>query len=168
MSLLTEADANPDAASADRVIARALHYLEARLKENCDQRLCLQETGEQLHPRDVQAYLKLQLAAEINEVFAVLFFDNALRLLAFEKLFYGSISMATVHARVVVQRALAHNASHVILAHNHPAGTTKPSRGDSTTTQILKQILGIVDVQVVDHLIVAGEHLYSFAENGCL
>ena len=64
------------------------------------------------------------------------------------------------------QRALALNAAAVILAHNHPSGVAEPSRADEFLTQTLKSALGLVDVRFLDHFIVAGEHVVSFAERG--
>jgi len=73
-----------------------------------------------------------------------------------------------VHAREVVKAALAHNASGVILAHNHPSGTCEPSHSDQTLTHLLKDALGLVDVKVLDHFVIAGQEAFSFAENGLL
>ena len=67
-----------------------------------------------------------------------------------------------------VKRALALNSSAVILAHNHPSGTAEPSRADEFLTQTLKQALQLIDVRVVDHLVVGGNHVVSFAERGLL
>jgi len=64
--------------------------------------------------------------------------------------------------------ALAHNAAAVALAHNHPSSVAEPSRADEYLTQTLKSALGLVDVRVIDHLIVAGDTVLSFAERGLL
>jgi DNA repair protein RadC len=71
---------------------------------------------------EVKNYLRLQLAMEANEVFGVIFLNQQHRILAFEKLFQGTINEASVYPRVIVQRALHHNAASLILAHNHPSG----------------------------------------------
>jgi DNA repair protein RadC len=112
----------------------------------------------------IKRYLRLQLGAELNEVFAVLFLSNKLHLLAFEKLFQGTISTATVYPRVVVQRALSHNAAGVVLVHNHPSGDVAPSAADKAITEQLKSVLGVIDVQVVDHFIVTSQTAFSFVE----
>jgi len=67
-----------------------------------------------------------------------------------------------------VKRALHHNAGAVILAHNHPSGVAEPSHADETLTQALKQALALVDVRVLDHFIVAGGGVISFAERGLI
>lgn len=73
---------------------------------------------------------------------------------------------AFVHPRPVVEAAVRHKASSVILAHNHPAGSIKPSSHDLKLTRNLVQALGGMNVQVVDHIIVAGEQIYSFQREG--
>ncbi|EPW0577562.1 JAB domain-containing protein, partial [Escherichia coli] len=88
--------------------------------------------------------------------------------IAFEELFKGTISSVTVHPRIVLQRALHHNAAAVVLAHNHPSANTTPSQADKLITERLAQVLGMVDVKVLDHLIVGGSDIYSFAEHGLI
>ena len=68
----------------------------------------------------------------------------------------------------MVKAALAHNAAAVILAHNHPSGLAEPSRADELLTQSLKQALALVDIRTLDHFIVAGSQLVSFAERGLM
>jgi DNA repair protein RadC len=71
-------------------------------------------------PESSRAYLRLKIAERKYEVFACVFVDNRHRIIAFEELFRGTIDGASVHPRVVVQRALAINAAAVLLVHNHP------------------------------------------------
>ena len=72
----------------------------------------------------------------------------------------------SVYPREVVLRALHHQASAVVLAHNHPSGSVQPSRADEMLTQTLKSALALVDVRVVDHIIVAQGQTLSMAERG--
>ena len=116
----------------------------------------------------VKTYLRLQLGSLGHEVFAVLFLDSQLRLIAMETLFQGSLTHTTVHPREVVKRALALGAGAVILAHNHPSGVAEPSKADELMTQRLSQALALVDVRVVDHLVVGAGEVVSFAERGLL
>lgn len=116
----------------------------------------------------VKTYLRLHLGSLGHEVFAVLFLDTQLRLIALEQLFQGSLSATTVHPREVVKRALALGAGAVILAHNHPSGVAEPSRADELLTKHLAQALALVDVRVVDHFIVGAGDVVSFAERGLL
>jgi DNA repair protein RadC len=80
----------------------------------------------------------------------------------------GLIDRSPVHPREVFADALADRAAAIIVAHNHPSGSAKPSRADESLTQTLKLALALVDVRVLDHLIVAGSAILSFAERGLL
>ncbi|MFG6416608.1 DNA repair protein RadC [Roseateles sp. DC23W] len=120
------------------------------------------------NPDAVKTYLRLQLSGLGHEVFAVMFLDAQLRLIAMETLFQGTLTSTTVHPREVVKRALALGAGAAILAHNHPSGVAEPSRADELLTQRLSEALALVDVRVVDHLVVGGNEVVSFAERGLL
>lgn len=115
----------------------------------------LQEAPAFAQPDEVAQYLQLHLAHKAHEVFAVLFLNSQHRLIAMEELFRGTLNQTSVYPREVVVRALHHQAAAVILAHNHPSGELTPSSADQTLTQRLQQALQLVDVQVLDHLIVA-------------
>jgi len=117
-------------------------------------------------PQAVKQYLQLMLASRTYESFVVLFVDVRNRLIASEELFRGSLTHTSVYPREVVKAALAHNAASVILAHNHPSGSPEPSAADRSLTQALKQALALVDIRVLDHFVVAGRQVYSFAEHG--
>lgn len=119
-------------------------------------------------PRVVRDYLRLLLGGRQQEVFLVLFLDTQHRVIASEELFHGTLSQTSVYPREVVKRALAHNAAAVILAHNHPSGVAEPSQADQLLTTALKQALGLVDVRVLDHFVVAGGQPLSFAEKGMI
>lgn len=119
-------------------------------------------------PQAVRHYLQLLLAAKPYEIFVVLFLDVKNRLIASDELFRGTLTHTSVYPREVVKATLAHNAASVIFAHNHPSGTPDPSAADHSLTQALKQALALVDVRVLDHFIVAGHHVHSFAEHGQL
>jgi DNA repair protein RadC len=108
------------------------------------------------------------LARLEHEVFMALFLDAQNRVIAAEELFRGTLTQTSVYPREVVKRALVHNAAAVILAHNHPSGVAEPSRADEFLTQTLRQSLSLVDARVLDHFIVAGNGVVSFAERGLL
>ena len=119
-------------------------------------------------PRAVRDYLRLLLGGRQQEVFIVLFLDTQHRVIAFEEMFYGTLSQTSVYPREVVKRALAHNSAAVILAHNHPSGLAEPSQSDRLLTDALKQALALVDVRVLDHFVVAMGQTLSFAEKGLI
>lgn len=119
-------------------------------------------------PAETRRYLQVALAEHKNEVFAALFLDNRHRVLAFEVLFLGTIDGTAVYPRVVVAKALAHNAAAVIFVHNHPSGVAEPSRADELLTHRLKDALALVDIRVLDHIVVSGETTVSLAERGVI
>lgn len=117
----------------------------------------------------VRRYLKLSLADRSYEVFHALWLDARNRLIASEELFRGTLTQTSVYPREIVRRALHHNAAAVIFAHNHPSGVADPSAADEHLTTHLQSALGLVDVRVLDHFIIAGmSEPYSFSEHGKL
>lgn len=119
-------------------------------------------------PQQVRDYLCLKLGGLTREIFVVLFLDAQHRVIAQEELFAGTLTQTSVYPREVVRRALHHNAAAVIFAHNHPSGVAEPSRADELLTQALQEALGLVDVRVLDHFVIAGNCALSFAERGLL
>lgn len=116
----------------------------------------------------VTDYLRLYFGRQSHESFVVLFLDVGNKLIACTEMFRGTLSHTSVYPREVVKAALACNAASVIFAHNHPSGTVKPSQADKTLTHLLRQALGLVDIRVLDHIIVAGSETFSFAERGLM
>jgi DNA repair protein RadC len=84
------------------------------------------------------------------------------------ELFRGTIDGASVHPREVVKLALARNAAAILIVHNHPTQVAEPSAADEAITRRLVSALSLIDVRVLDHLIVAGPDVLSFAERGLL
>jgi DNA repair protein RadC len=142
----------------DQTIARALKILDGRLR-----------SGSALtSPQAVRDYLRLSLGGREHEVFITIFLDAQHRVLEFEELFRGTLTQTSVYPREVVKAALKANAAAVIFAHNHPSGLAEPSQADELLTRQLREALGMVDVKVLDHFIVAGRQTLSFAERGLL
>jgi len=120
-------------------------------------------------PGAVRDWLRLKLGHRPQEIFMALWLDAQNRLLFSEVLFTGTLTQTSVYPREVVKQALARNAAAVILAHNHPSGIAEPSSADEMLTRNLRQALALVDVQLLDHFIVAGNaQPLSFAERGLL
>jgi len=140
----------------------ALELARRALKEDISSRDALSS------PRAVRDYLRLTLAGREQEVFVVLLLDAQHRVIACEELFHGTLTQTSVYPREVVKCSLRHNAAAVIFAHNHPSGVAEPSHADEILTRSLKSALALVDIQVLDHFIVAGTQAISFAERGLL
>lgn len=117
-------------------------------------------------PQASGRFFQDKLAGLEREVFAAVFLDTRHRLIEYAELFQGTIDGAEVHPREVVRQALRCNAAAVIVAHNHPSGTTDPSAADRAVTARLKQALALVDVRLLDHIIVAGTRTLSLATSG--
>lgn len=116
----------------------------------------------------VRTYLRLKLAGEALEVFAVIFLDRQNGVLAYERMFEGTIDGTQVFIRAVVKRAVEHNCASVILAHNHPSGATDPSPADKGITVRLRKALEYIDVRVLDHVIIGEGKPFSFVDAGLL
>lgn len=119
-------------------------------------------------PHAVQRYITQQLKAERREVFAVVFLDSQLCLLAFEKLFFGTTTACSVYVREVMSRTLAHRAVQIIIAHNHPDAPANPSEADLALTRQLAQACHVLDIQLIDHVIVGSKGSRSLALEGLM
>jgi DNA repair protein RadC len=142
----------------EQTIKRALKILDARMRHE----------PVLSAPTAVRDYLRLSLHDRGHEVFVCIFLDSQHRVISCEELFRGTLAQTSVYPREVVKAALAHNAAAVIFSHNHPSGIAEPSRADELLTQSLKQALALMDIRTLDHFVVAGNELVSFAERGLL
>ena len=119
-------------------------------------------------PQVVRDFLRVKLGALEHEVFGVIHLDAQNRVIDYVEMFRGTVSQTSVYPREVVKEELARNSAALLLVHNHPSDSTQPSRADEMLTQTLKSALALVDVRVLDHLIVAGSAILSFAERGLM
>ncbi|MDR2507488.1 MAG: DNA repair protein RadC [Candidatus Accumulibacter sp.] len=119
-------------------------------------------------PETVRDYLRLHLSGLTHEVFFALWLDARNHLIVSEELFRGTLTHTSVYPREIVRNALLRNAAAVVFAHNHPSGAVEPSEADKELTRQLKKTLNLVDVKTLDHFIVAGRSIVSFAEKGWL
>lgn len=116
----------------------------------------------------LRQYLRSRLRDEPQEVFLGLFLDQQLGLITTVELARGTLNAASVYPREVVAAALQHGAAAVAFAHNHPSGNPEASLADRNLTERLKAALATIDVRVLDHFVVGGNQLVSFAERGWL
>lgn len=103
-----------------------------------------------------------------HEEFWVLYLNNSNKIMHKLQLSKGGITGTIVDARIVFKNALQWGAVAVILAHNHPSGTLKPSKADVSITQKLKKAGETLDIKVLDHLIVTEKAYFSFADSSLL
>ena len=149
--------------AGDRARVHAVHALHARWME-----ARLRRDGALTSPDHTRRYLEARLRGRRNEVFVAVFLDNRHQPIAYEELFQGTVDGATVHPRVVVRRALMHNAAALVVAHGHPSGVAEPSLADRAITRRLADALALVDVRLIDHFVVGDGECVSFAERGWL
>ncbi len=117
---------------------------------------------------EVMEYLKHNLRDKTREIFMVIYLNGRNQILQMEELFEGTLTTSAVYPREVVKRALDHAADALVFVHNHPSGNPKPSQDDITITKKLKEAAEAIDVSVHDHLIFAGNEVYSFGDNGLI
>jgi DNA repair protein RadC len=156
--LVRDVDGQYRPARADEVLSQARRVLSQSVRRGATMS----------SPQAVKDYLRVEIGVLEHEVFCVIFLDAQHRIIALKQMFRGTVTQTSVYPREVVKESLTLNAAAVILAHNHPSGAADPSRADEFLTQTLKTALALVDVRVLDHLVVAGADICSFAERGLL
>lgn len=143
--------------TAEQVLEKAIEVIDARY--------CAGATF--TSSQSTKDYFKHKLGALEREVFAIMFMDNQHALIEYKEMFFGTIDAAAVYPREIIKHALKVNAAAVVLAHNHPSGISEASLADKQITQRIVKALALIDIQVLDHIIIAKEPL-SFAETGLL
>ncbi|MBC3887811.1 DNA repair protein RadC [Acetobacterium paludosum] len=113
-------------------------------------------------------YAVALFTGRLYEVFYVICLDSQNRVNHACLLHEGTINEAPVYPRLIVETALRHQAASIILAHNHPGGSRQPSRADVDVTKKISLATEAIAIPVADHIIVAGDGYYSFAENRLL
>jgi DNA repair protein RadC len=117
-------------------------------------------------PEVTRSFLCARLAHLEYEAFWCLWVDAQNRLIAVEEAFRGTLTQTSVYPREIVKRGLAVNAAGLICSHNHPSGVPEPSACDLALTDTIKHAVGVVDIRLLDHIVVAGNQVVSFAERG--
>jgi DNA repair protein RadC len=117
---------------------------------------------------EVMDYLKHNLRDKNREIFMVIYLNGRNQILKMEELFEGTLSTSAVYPREVVKRALENDAAALVFVHNHPSGNPNPSQDDLTITKKLVEAVKAIEVSVHDHLIIAGNDVYSFADHGLI
>jgi DNA repair protein RadC len=118
--------------------------------------------------RDVASYLQAKLQYKKHEVFAVVFLNRSNKINHYEIISEGGITGTVADPRIILRKALEHDAVSIVLCHNHPSGNLKPSRQDQELTLKIKEAAKYFDIKVLDHIIVSEEGYYSFADDGML
>lgn len=118
--------------------------------------------------RDTANFLQVRLKDYRREVFAVLFLNRANKVNHFEVISEGGITGTVADPRIILRKALEESAVSLILCHNHPSGSLRPSRADEELTSKIKQAAAFLDIRVLDHIIVSDDGYFSFADEGLM
>jgi DNA repair protein RadC len=117
---------------------------------------------------DIANFLRASLEHRQREVFAVVFLNRGNKITHLEIISEGGITGTVADPRIILKKALEHNATALILCHNHPSGNTRPSNADEVVTQKIKLAASLLDIRIMDHVIVSNEGYFSFADEGML
>ena len=137
-----------------QVINAALKIIQNKLSE---------ENGLAL-PVEIQNYLRIRLACDKDEWLCAMFMNNQYRMISFQRLFRGPVSVSSVLLRVIARKALELNAGAVVLCQNHIAGDVVPRDEDRELTGKVKEALALFGIQLLDHIFVSRKDSYSLAE----
>jgi DNA repair protein RadC len=116
----------------------------------------------------VARFLQARFRDLPHEIFAVVFLNRANKIIHFEIVSSGGITGTVADPRIILKKALEEEAVSLILCHNHPSGSLKPSRADEELTLKIKEASRFFDIKVLDHVIVSSEGYFSFADEGLI
>jgi len=158
-ALLATPGIGPHAASLFRVIRETGSLY---LRQKAEEREQISSTKELID------YCLASMGGLKDEHFAVICLNARNRIIQVETVQEGIVNQAVVYPRKVLEKALAHKASAIILVHNHPSGHVRPSDADIRLTRVLQDAARVMDIALHDHLIVGGNRFFSFREEGIL
>lgn len=142
---------------------------------------CLNEVQARYRPTNINRF-KVTSSADINskarelwpvdiehrEAMISVYLNRANNIIGYTVISIGGIAGTVVDLKLIFQHGLLCNASALILMHNHPSGSLKPSQADITITNKVKEASSIMEMQLLDHLIITAEGYYSFADEGLM
>ncbi len=113
-------------------------------------------------------YCRMKMSHKQVEEFMVIYLNSKLYLIGEEIQQRGTLDQVAIHPREVIKSAMDKGAAAIILVHNHPSGIVKPSHADIEITKNIVQAGNVVDINVLDHLIISKDNVYSFVQNGII
>lgn len=121
-------------------------------------------------PHDASQAIRtvFHLQEESQEVFGAIFLDTKNKIIGIHQISKGSIHASIASSRDVFKIALLHNASSIILFHNHPSGNPHPSDNDRQVTNNMKSAGKLLEIQVLDHIIIGDDTFFSFQSESIL
>ncbi|GGG65065.1 RadC family protein [Epilithonimonas arachidiradicis] len=118
--------------------------------------------------KDIFEILQPHLSDLPTEEFWAVFLNHQNKILYKTCLFRGGIASSVADVRIIFKTALEHFSTRIVIAHNHPAGSLKPSQQDITITNKIKDAGKLLEIELLDHIIIAHNKFYSFKEEGIL
>lgn len=115
---------------------------------------------------DVLRYMQSQIGLIEHEEFWILLTSQANRVKHRIMISRGGLTSTIVDIRLIMRHALTNACPGIILIHNHPSGNTTPSSHDDNLTRRISEAAKILELRVIDHVIIAGNEYYSYADNG--
>ncbi len=115
-------------------------------------------------PEDLAELFIPLLRDEVKEKFIVVCLNSSNQIIKYETISVGNLNSSVVHPREVFKVAIDNNSANIFLLHNHPSGNTEPSKEDISITKRLVEAGKIMDINIFDHLIIAGDKFTSFVE----
>ncbi len=128
----------------------------------------LQQKNAIRSPKDVLDFARKKLGHLVDEAFMVIYINARNKIENYEIVNEGTTDKVVIYPRNIIRNALKHNATGIILIHNHPSGESEPSGSDIRITGDIITAATAMDIRVLDHLIISTEGSFSFAENNLM
>ena len=141
---------------------KAAFELARRKDETSEKKVTIKSSS------DVEKVVKSQLKGKKKEYFLVLSLDSRNNLINMSNVSVGTLNASLVHPREVFKEAIQSLAASIILVHNHPSGEAEPSEGDLQITKRLVEAGKIMSIEILDHIIIAGDNAFSFKSKGLI
>ncbi len=114
---------------------------------------------------DVYNYVRYEMENSLQEMFMILCLDIRKKIILSKILFKGTVDSSSVYIRDIFREGVKSNATSIILVHNHPAGSVKPSKEDVYLTNQIIRSGKLLGIRIIDHIIIGNNKYYSFLED---
>lgn len=141
------------------ILRKALQVMESKIDYSSAEAVT--------NPQDAATYTRLIIGSSRIEQFLVIFLNSQNRIICHKILAQGTIDQSAVYPREIIREALMLDATGIVIAHNHPSGTTTASQADRKLTTRISQCCDLFEIRLLDHIIVTNsDSFYSFAQMG--
>jgi len=118
--------------------------------------------------KEVFDYLYHSMRDLKKEVFKVIYLDGKNQIIEIEDLFEGTLNSSSIYPREIIKNAIKNNATGLVFIHNHPSGNPECSQSDRDITEDLIFAAGLMQIEVLDHVIIGNNKYFSFADEGLI